>query len=70
MSEQPTTRAIYVSLRQAAECLSVSEKTVRRLIADGVIAGYRVGPKSLRVKVDDLENVGKRIPSANWHLLR
>ena len=70
MSEQPTTRAIYVSLRQAAECLSVSEKTVRRLIADGVIAGYRVGPKSLRVKADDLETVGRRIASANWHLLR
>ncbi|CCH74894.1 putative DNA binding domain, excisionase family [Nostocoides australiense Ben110] len=70
MSEQPTTRAIYVSLSEAAKCLSVSVKTVRRLIADGVIAGYRVGPKSLRVKVDDLENVGKRIPSANWHRLR
>ena len=48
----------------------MSEKTVRRLIADGVIAGYRVGPKSLRVKADDLETVGRRIPSANWHLLR
>lgn len=69
MSEQAA-RAIYVSLKEAAACLSVSEKTVRRLIADGVIAGYRVGPKSLRVKVDDLENVGRRIPSANWHLLR
>jgi excisionase family DNA binding protein len=70
MSEQPTTRAIYVSLPEAAKSLSVSVKTVRRLIADGVIAGYRVGPKSLRVKADDLENVGRRIPSANWHLLR
>ena len=69
MSEQPTP-VIYVSLAEAAKSLSVSVKTVRRLIADGVIAGYRVGPKSLRVKVDDLENVGKRIPSANWHLLR
>ena len=69
MSEQAA-RAIYVSLAEAAKSLSVSVKTVRRLIADGVISGYRVGPKSLRVKVDDLENVGKRIPSANWHLLR
>ena len=38
MSEQPT-RAIYVSLPEAAKSLSVSVKTVRRLIADGVIAG-------------------------------
>jgi excisionase family DNA binding protein len=69
MNEQPT-RPIYVSLSEAARCLSVSVKTVRRLIADGVIAGYRVGPKCLRVKLDDIENVGRRIPSANWHLFR
>jgi hypothetical protein len=36
MSEQPTTRAIYVSLRQAAECLSVSDPDPR--VAPGCAA--------------------------------
>ncbi len=68
MNERPT-RAIYVSLPEAAAYLSVSVKTVRRMIADGVIAGYRLGPKCLRVKLDDLDTAGRRVPSANWHRL-
>lgn len=65
MSERPT-RPIYVSLTDAADYLSVSVKTVRRMIADGTIPGYRLGAKSLRVKLDDLDSAGRRVPSASW----
>lgn len=65
MSERPA-RPIYVSLTDAADYLSVSVKTVRRMIADGTIPGYRLGAKSLRVKLDDLDTAGRRVPTAGW----
>jgi excisionase family DNA binding protein len=62
----PTTRDEIVarkqemaSLKEAGEYLHVNPKTIRRLIARGQIAGYRIG-KSIRVKVADLEQL--RVP--------
>jgi excisionase family DNA binding protein len=33
----------YISLTEAAEYLSISPRTIRRLISDWEITGYRVG---------------------------
>ena len=65
MTEQPT-RAIYVSLRQAAECLSVSVKTIRRWIAAGTLPAYRCGKRAIRIRLEDLEAAPRQIPSARW----
>nr|WP_075051931.1 helix-turn-helix domain-containing protein [Gordonia malaquae] len=44
----------YLSIRAAAEKSGFSEKTVRRRIADGSIPATRIGPRSIRIREDDL----------------
>ena len=56
----------YVTLAQAAELMSVSIKTVRRRIADGTLPAYRCGQRIIRVRLEDLQLVFRRIPSAKW----
>jgi excisionase family DNA binding protein len=43
----------------------VSTKTIRRRIADGSITGYRFGPRVIRVDLDEVESLFKRIPAAD-----
>lgn len=58
------TNTTYVTLAQAAEILNQSVKTLRRRISDGSLPAYRFGPRSIRVRVEDLEASCHRIPSA------
>lgn len=51
-----------VTLAEAAETLSVSVRTVRRLIAHGYLEGYRVGPRAIRVHETDVGRVLTRMP--------
>lgn len=60
------TRSNYVTLAEAAELMSVSIKTVRRRIADGTLPAYRCGQRIIRVRLEDLQLVFRRIPSAKW----
>ena len=53
-----------MSLKQAAEWYGVSERTLRRRVAEGYLRAYRVGPRSIRVSVEDLDAMARRIPSA------
>ena len=41
----------------------VSDKTIRRWIAIGVLSGYRVGPRAVRIDADELEALELRIPT-------
>jgi excisionase family DNA binding protein len=46
-----------VSISAAAEYLGMSEKSLRRYIASGLITGYRVGQKRLiRVDLNEVES--------------
>jgi excisionase family DNA binding protein len=46
-----------VSISAAAEYLGLSEKSLRRYIASGLITGYRVGQKRLiRVDLNEVES--------------
>ncbi len=55
----------YGSIEDAAAYYKVSKKTVRRWIDEGLIAGYRVGPRYIRLDMDELEAaVVREIPSA------
>lgn len=56
----------YLSLEEAAECMSVSVKTIRRWIAAGTLPAYRCGKRAIRIKLDDLEAAPQQIPSARW----
>lgn len=57
-------RRVYVSLADASEHVGVSERTIRRWIADGRLAGYRVGPRLLRVDRAELDALFAAIPTA------
>ena len=51
-----------VALEDAAEYASVSPKTIRRRIADGTLTGYRLGPRLLRVDLNELDATFRPIP--------
>ena len=54
----------FESLDSAAQRLALSRKTIRRLVARGELAGYRVaGTRSIRVKCADVEALMARIPT-------
>jgi excisionase family DNA binding protein len=40
----------YITIKEAAEYLGVSDHTIRRLIADGESTGYRIG-RQLRARI-------------------
>lgn len=61
---EPMRTTKYVTLAQAADILGQSVKTVRRRISDGTLPAYRVGPRSIRLRIEDLEVSCRRIPSA------
>lgn len=50
-----------LTLGQAADLLSLDEKTLRRYIAAGQLTGYRVGPRAIRVPFDQVEALAKPI---------
>lgn len=51
-----------ISLTAAAERLGVSVKTVRRYITYGLLDGYRVGPKAIRVDAEAVARLAHRLP--------
>ena len=53
------------SLTLGAEYIGVSEKTLRRMIASGAVSGYRVGPRLVRVDLNDLDAAARAIPAAS-----
>lgn len=44
-----------VSLPEAAKIANVNPRTLRRYIAAGRLAGYRVGPRLVKVDLSDVE---------------
>jgi excisionase family DNA binding protein len=52
-----------LTLAQAAARLGCSPRTVRRYVAAGVLRGYRVGPRMLRVTAGDVDSLGRPLPT-------
>lgn len=48
-------RRRYAKLREAADYLGVTERTIRQMIADGRLIGYRSGQRLVRVDLNDLD---------------
>ncbi|SKX94158.1 phiRv2 prophage protein [Mycobacteroides abscessus subsp. bolletii] len=44
----------YISQVEAAALLGVTDRTVRNMIADGRLAGYRLG-RTIRLRIDEVE---------------
>jgi excisionase family DNA binding protein len=54
---KPRPKPQYLSLEDAAATLGVSPATIRRLIMDGKLPGYRIGGKMVRVHIDDIHGL-------------
>ncbi|MFZ2626023.1 MAG: helix-turn-helix domain-containing protein [Propionibacterium sp.] len=57
----PSTRA-WLSRREAADLLGFSVDSIDRRIAAGLLPAYRSGPKTIRVRREDVEHLLVRIP--------
>jgi excisionase family DNA binding protein len=45
----------YFSITQSAEYLGVTTRTIRQMIADGRLRGYRSGHRLVRLRVDEID---------------
>lgn len=52
------------SIAVAATHADVSARSIRRWISAGLIPGYRVGPRLVKVDLNDLDRLARRIPTA------
>jgi excisionase family DNA binding protein len=53
-----------VTLDEAAEYAAVNVQTIRRRISAGDLTGYRLGPRLLRVDLNELDQLLRPIPTA------
>lgn len=53
-----------LTIRDVALQKAVSRRTVRRWVAAGVLPAYRVGPRVIRFRRDDVDGLAARIPTA------
>jgi excisionase family DNA binding protein len=49
------TRRRYVKPSEAAEYLGVTTRTIRQMIADGRLTGYRSGARLVRIDLNQLD---------------
>lgn len=54
----------HASIEQAATYVGCNPRTIRRYITRGLLTGYRLGPRLLRVDLNELDELMRPIPSA------
>jgi excisionase family DNA binding protein len=54
----------YITITQAASALSVSTKTVRRMIDRGDLPAKRIGTRMVRIPSHVLDGIGYAIPAS------
>lgn len=60
MSEQPRN---FVTLEAEAQRLSISQRTLRRMIARGELTAYRVGGRLIRLDRREVDALVRKIPA-------
>lgn len=58
-----TTRE-FISQRDAAELIGVTDRTIRNMIADGRLKAYTLGPRVVRLRRSEVEAALQPIPAA------
>jgi excisionase family DNA binding protein len=53
------------SVENAAHYADVGTRTIRRWIANGRLRAYRVGPRLVKIDLDDVDKLAVPIPAAN-----
>lgn len=49
------TGRVYETVTECAERCKVSERTIRQAIADGILTAYRLGPRTTRLDVHEVD---------------
>lgn len=60
-SDAPATG--WVNPSEAAQHLGVAPRTLRRMVSEGRVPAYRLGPRLVRFKIADLDAALNRIPT-------
>ncbi|GAA2776948.1 excisionase family DNA-binding protein [Mycolicibacterium pallens] len=55
----PSARRRYVKIAEAAEYLQVTDRTIRQMIADGRLTGYRSGGRLVRLDLNEIDGAMK-----------
>lgn len=53
----------YATIAHAADYTGFAEKTIRRRITDGSLTGYRFGKRSIRIDLNQLDELMRPIPT-------
>lgn len=64
MSNTKQTQTPLAGLKSAADSIGVHPRTLRRWIADGKLTAYRVGPRMIKINLDDLATLVRPINGA------
>ncbi len=70
MSTTPTRRRVArgpnrpATIAEAAEYGTVSMRTIHRRIYDGTLPSWKVGPRMVRVDLDDVDRMFRPVPAA------
>ena len=51
----PSSGIAYISISDTADYLGVTTRTVRQMIADGRLTGYRLGARVVRLRRDEID---------------
>lgn len=60
----PTPTRRLATLNDAAAYAALHPRTIRRRIADGTLVAYRLGPRALRIDLNELDAALRPIPTA------
>lgn len=56
--------ATWITIQQAADLMSCSTKTVRRLIASQQLPARRIGTRMIRIDAADLDALGRNLTAS------
>lgn len=60
-----TSGRTFMTLNAAASRFDCSERTIRRMIANGELTGYRVGKRLVRVDAAEVDQLARVIPTVS-----
>lgn len=60
-----TTGKRYATLIEAAEYVGCDQRTIRRYVAAGKLTGYRLGPRLIRVDLNEVDALMQPIPAGD-----
>lgn len=64
MTTTARTSRRLVGINQASEYADVNPKTIRRWVSAGHVPAYRVGPRLLKIDLNELDAMLRPIPTA------